>query len=1105
MVPFWYYPPQASKLVGGSSSKDNDPACDSSMRGSWLLLATLSAGAAGMAVTACQEQPSRAGAMLRELKDRRRIEPRLTGGFPYGPCRLDPAASDAVPDAQCAERQLVRHDAGSPAAKSMTRGYSQGASWDPHTSGVVELLEAEDAGDLDAAVEKLEQAVARAQGDARMRSDLAAAYIVRGERLDDPLDLVRGFSAADRAVHLDGSLSEARFNRALALEKLFLEREAEAAWRGYLVADARSAWAVEARRRLASLQPAPEVSWQRKQKRLAAAARSGDRRTIAAIVRQNPQAAREYAEQVLLSDWADAKATGQTGQATGSLALAHSIGETLAAAGGDRLVSDSVAAIEAAAADPGRLWALVEGHRWFRRGYRQYDDRNPGRAAPWLEKARQLLAHGGSPFVARARFYLACCNFLRERHARALRGFERLSRELASTSYPALLGHAKGMEAVARAVSGRVMTAVGSYEGSLAAFQRAGEEENVAWTEALLAEGLRVIGRDREAWVHGYRALRVTPKLRDPKLLYLVAQGIADSALKDGALDVALLFHDEMVRQAARRKEDHTLAAESLFWRGLMESRLGRRGQAFADLRLAARQIEQIEDPRLRERRRADLAMVEGTMMVESDPREAVARLTSALAVYQRGGHGIFTLQTRLTRAQAYRRLAEDERAQADLKAALRAYERVGEHPSGEDLRLAFLEETDAVFDEMIALQAARQPDVALAYADYAHTRVLPATGAKLKQDPREWLHLLTTEPRPVGIAEIRRRLPPGTAVIQFSVLEDQLLIWLLQRQGRDGEIPFFKQRVPRKEIEKLVAEVRTFRHGQEAAWNEASTRLFDLVIRPWRSLVRDGDLVIFVPDKVLHAVPFACLKNRETGRFLIADSRIALAPSATLYAETLTRQPADTLANRPQALILGDPAFDLASFHRLTPLPFAADEARRIAALYGVQPRVGQAADRESFLALAPQAGMIHFAGHSVVDARNPLQSALLLTPSRRRGPGVLSAREIYSMKLDSTHLVVLAACDSGKDYIPGSEGVTSLARAFLAAGAHTVVASLWNVNDRVTSKLFEVFHHNLLAHQDPVRALREAQLALMASRKESERSPAVWGAFEVFGASSN
>ncbi|MDX6484280.1 MAG: hypothetical protein QOE95_2051, partial [Gaiellaceae bacterium] len=283
----------------------------------------------------------------------------------------------------------------------------------------------------------------------------------------------------------------------------------------------------------------------------------------------------------------------------------------------------------------------------------------------------------------------------------------------------------------------------------------------------------------------------------------------------------------------------------------------------------------------------------------------------------------------------------------------------------------------------------------------------------------------------------------------------------------------------------------------------DAAVKLFDLLVRPWLEEVPAGERIVFIPDKVLHQVPFAVLKNRSTGRLLIEDHPLAVAPSATLYIHALERQAAERTTRHSGGLVVGDPAVDHVLFFDLPSLPESAAEARRVASLTRSRLLEGKDAVKSAFLAAAPQAEWIHFSGHALVDPRNPLQSKLVLAPEGARDQGALTAQEIYSLKLPLTRLVVLAACDTGNEYIPSSEGATSLARAFLAAGVPSVVASLWSVDDRLTAELFDAFHHFLAAGDDPVDALRRAQLGMLHGPEKVDRAMRAWGAFEVIGAS--
>jgi CHAT domain-containing protein len=1110
----WYDAPQISIFAGkafarrpwiaGSFHVGDNTAFEEPMKGGWALLAALSLSAAGAA--ACRE-PRERDAVVEKLTAHRLFEPRLTGVPAHAPCRIDPGAPDLVPDARCSELPKLEPWEKAELAKEArpTRGLEgqDPASGEPST--LLDLVRARSRRELNAVVARLKRGTVERPRDPGLHSDLAAVYLVRAERMDAPEDLVLAYEAADLAVSLDPSQAESAFNRALALEKLFLREEARQAWKTYEQVETRAEWKQEARFHQGNLaKPAAEASWQQEKSRLEKAALAGDRTTVEAIVRHNRQAARELAEQVLLGEWAEAASRGENARAEERLGLARSIGAALASLGGDRLAADAVAAIDRASreADPGRLRALLAGHLAFYRGYPLYEGRELGKAAPYLAAAEESLARGGSPFAARVAFFRACADHLSERYPQALARLRALDRDLEHGTYSSLSGQALAMEALGEEVVGRAMIAVGLFERSLAGFRSSEEAENVAWTEAMLAENLRLIGRDHEAWEHAYRALRAVPELRNPKFLYLIHQILADRALREGAPGLALLFHDEMVRLSARSSS--TLQAEALFWHALIEQRLGRREKALEDLKKAAERVDEIGDAALRERREADLAMVEGMIALETEPQTAISLLTSALAVYQKGGHHLSALRVLLARARACRLAGDDRGAEADLEAGLYAYEKLGESASQEDLRLAFLEETDAVFDEMITFQAERRPTLALAYADQARTRVLPGSVSRLSGSQEERARLLAAEPRPVELDEIRRHLPGDTTIVQFSVLADRVLIWLIQNPDRRREIPFFVRTIPREELERRVGRLRTLRQSEDAVWRQASVELFDLLVRPWRAEVGKEELIVFVPDKVLHAVPFSCLRDRTTGRYLFEDSKIAIAPSATLYVNALARSRGEKLRDgRARMLVVGDPAFDPDFFGPLPPLNDAEEEAARIAALYGSAPLTGKAADKAAFLAEAVQADGIHFAGHSTVDENSSLLSALVLAPGADGDPGALYVRDIYPLRLDRTRLVVLAACDTGSTYVPGGEGVTSFARAFLAAGVRTVVASLWAVDDRSTARLFEAFHRNLISGQDPVSALREAQLTFLESGDPAERSPAAWGAFEVFGAS--
>jgi hypothetical protein len=210
-----------------------------------LAAAAVFAMAVGLGVMPWQRTEPQLDALVAAVGHTRLVEPRLTGGFNYGPLTTtrsgQPVALTASPRVRIAAAQIDRDTAA-------------------ESNPVALQLQAAAAlmtGNIDAAEVALEQAASLRPDDAGVFSDLAAAYLVRHRQLGDASDLSKAHAAATRAVELDATLAEAHFNRALALERLGEVADARAAWQRYLEIDNDSGWAEEARDRLQSLPVQP--------------------------------------------------------------------------------------------------------------------------------------------------------------------------------------------------------------------------------------------------------------------------------------------------------------------------------------------------------------------------------------------------------------------------------------------------------------------------------------------------------------------------------------------------------------------------------------------------------------------------------------------------------------------------------------------------------------------------------------------------------------------------------------------------------------------------------------------------------------------------------
>jgi CHAT domain-containing protein/tetratricopeptide (TPR) repeat protein len=1045
-------------------------------------------------------------ALVEAVGAHRLLEPRLTGGFVYGSCELNPVPGRLVAEPRCSPLPT----SGTPAFRALNRAAAaveSAAERHPsprtlHARAILALLGQGGNRALDRAVAELEEI--GASGVASIQSDLAAALLLRAERQDEPYDLVQALEAADRAVASDPRLLEARFNRALIFEKLYLAEAARSAWRDFLRLDSHSGWAREAERRLLALSPPSPARAVVDSRALDEAALRGDRKTLSGLVAGVHQQAREHGENELLPSWGKAWLGGDRNAAARRLTQARTLGSVLADSGGDPILRDTVAVIDGAGerGDSARLWDLARGHDAFGEGYLLYKDYAVGSAEGKLDLARQALARGGSPLAFRASFFFACNEHHRELRERAFALLEQLRQKLGDRPYPTLHGHVAWMQGLLRLMLGDPARALGYYDRSIAAFESTGEGDNISSLHSLIAEAYDHLGRTRDAWKERYRALRDSARLRDPQLQFLAFAPIADSALKHGQLRIALYFQDEVVRVLAGSKAP-VLLSDAFFWHGLILHHLGEHRRAQEDLRLAAYYLGQQADPDVRRRTEADIALIEGGIALDSDPRQAITLLSTALAEYRKGQLSPLSLLAYQARAQAFLLVGETARAEADLDAGLQLYEDTGERVDDKHLQLSFLHGTEEVFDQMISFQVdeRRNPDRAFTYADRARTRALPELTSRLRLAPG--VHGDAAGRRLLSLTEARRRLPRGTVLIQYSVLPGRVLLWRVRRD----DVRFSVRPVSREKLADLASRLR---EGTEReSWRNASSDLYDLLVRPWVADLDPGDTIVFIPDKELHAISFASLVDRTNGRYLVQDHRLCVAFSASLAlgAKSPRRKERPfAVAGAFPALIVGGPAFDTRVFSGLQPLPGAAAEAGEIAKLYPTHLLLtGLEADRQTFSRLAGRYPVVHFAGHAVVNDREPLLSSLLLAPSPGgNDSGTLSAADVYRLELRDTRLVFLASCDTASSGSSRSEGLTSLARAFLSAGVPAVVASLRRVNDRST-QLSLVFHRTYLARHDPIDALRAAQLALLESGDPALRDPAAWGAFQVLVAGIN
>lgn len=309
---------------------------------------------------------------------------------------------------------------------------------------------------------------------------------------------------------------------------------------------------------------------------------------------------------------------------------------------------------------------------------------------------------------------------------------------------------------------------------------------------------------------------------------------------------------------------------------------------------------------------------------------------------------------------------------------------------------------------------------------------------------------------------------------------------------------------------EKIGALTKTYLAALKTGSDEQTTAqaLYSALIAPINAT--GWDSLILVPDGSLHLLPWGALQD-EKGVYLVRKAVVSVAPSATVLG-VLRREPEVHAAKLFLGVAFSKTGESAGTANTrgiselrgadIEPLPFSKEEVTQANAALGNHGVIlADAQASESQLKSEPlsQFRIIELAAHGVGDEVQPDRAAIVLNPGSDTEDGLWQAREIRHTRLKAD-VVVLSACETGTGRLQGEEGIMNLARAFLTAGAKSVVASLWDVEDRSTATLMEGFYQHLAKGESIAFALRSSQLKFIETYGE-KADPKLWAGFEVIG----
>lgn len=1022
----------------------------------------------------------------------RLFESRISGvGYaPIAQLRGDGKAN--LDDTRLAEAELLalkqeRENPGAPAFHTLGRVYLAGQKFDK-------------------AIEWLDKAAQAQPEQAGVQSDLGAAFLEKGRQEPDPTKraeaMIKSLAHLDKALQLDESLLEARFNRALLYEQMHLPERAKTDWQRYLEKDSNSGWAVEARKRLAQLEEKRSLNTKETDFReFVVAAQNGDEHVAWNILSRNRNRGDNAITQRLIDEYLDL-AEQSSAEAGRKLQMISLAGKLELERTGDRFTSDLAAYY--LKVTPRQRELIRQGRRLQKSGSESYGNAEFEDAAQEYRRAESAFAQAGNTCEALMAQSLVAASFLRMPYAdRTLALIERLASSSSDRGYKLLLARALNSVSSAEGARREFSRSLETTARALDIYESVGETSGELRSLQALVANYQELGDLYKSTGFAFRALDVAASFSpQPIEIWPIYQQTAVNLNELGFTSTALAFEEAALRLAIESGVP-VLRSRSYALLALIHQKLHNYDAALQNGQLALDEANSVKGETIKVN-----LVAHSTLKLAHIHRER-GEFTQALSLYNRSielhqqqNQLLYVVEAHKGKLDSLIALKDYQSANEEIKATIALLEQDRSRITEDTNRNSYFDLAQSTYDLAVDFTyfTLQNTNAAFDYSEASHARSLldlVSTGGEVVNSRGGMDVRVGKVVRPLALDEIQQRLPDHSQILQYSVLDDKLVAWVISRTSTNS-IHLSVPELTASVTEFISALTKAPPRNLEEINNRAKT-LYEALITPVEPSLNRDAIIFIVPDKILNIVPFGALVSPQTGRYFVEDYVFGVAPSSNLVIKGSERAVARGGQREESALVIGNPSFDLARFPLLPDLPAAAREAESVAGLYGTAPLIGVNAQANRVKARMPEADMIHFAGHYVADERSPLLSRLLLAKTGDHdSDGVLTASEVYRINLNRARLVVLSACTTGVERYYRGEGAIGMARPFIEAGAPLVVASLWPVESEPTSRLMIDFHkHRKLDRMSAVRALRQAQLDMLTS----SRDPHTWSAFVAIG----
>ena len=932
-----------------------------------------------------------------------------------------------------------------------------------HARGRAGLLE----GDYENAIPTLEEASRLWPNDPQITEDLASAYFMRGERLDRSSDYGKAVDLLGQVIAKQPGDQVARFNRAIAFERIFLYKQAETEWVEFLRLDNASPWAGEARVRLNELRKKIQSQKERSQRPLLK-----PREVVAEYEKEATKPVAVFEErlesytELAVEEWIP------------GFLLSPSKSEQTKT---QRLAAEKVAQLLVLRHQDSWLGDFLEqakNSRFSRTGLRLLVQAITTNRGTDLDRARQLAlqaaeqfrATGNRPGEMRALFEASYSDQLMHQTRRCQEEARNLLSKAQIGSYTWLNIQGLLELATCGSMSDEIPRVQTSEALALAIKHKYG---GLHLRAIMLLASLYDIMGDRDAawryltyglntyWAGDYKPMRGFS-------FYAALDHIADDSQQwflDAALTreaLALLANDPDT--ILRAMEQQRLAQALLMTGDLAaaEANFESSRELFMNSSDGARRRN------LETEAQIGLANIE---LVRSEQQKAVRRLEAIRPLVVRIQDKDISFDFFRNLGLAYSQIGDTQRAEQEIDTAMALAEESLLLNNNERDRFAWSRKTEPLYRAIVRLKLLQNPEEAFARWEWYR-------GASLRE---RRLKTQTTFSVENAVQSIRQSISPDSALLSYAVFSDGLVAWVYDETGAH-------QRwisVRREQIDVLAhtfAQRCSQPNSSIKTLQREGAEIYRLIFLPIEPLVRNRKHLIVEVDDSLEVIPFELLVS--DGRYLAERFLFSFSPGTQYLAMAPSWR---GVSSDTRALVVGDPAAP-----GWASLSNAQQEAKGVASLFRYSKLlVGTEARYEYIARDLEQSDIFHFAGHATASVHG---AGLVLGDSV-----VFGADRLDGSAFRKTGLVVLSACSSGQGPTGVFDERDSLARVLIGSGVPEIVASRWTVDSGATAAIMRVFYRYLLDGKTPVEALHAATLEVRSQMEFSH--PYYWASFAVFG----